>query len=58
MAPGMQMVCNGRGRSGEQHGGWKKAEPVPLAIHLPPNKGLQATAHSVRSCLAPAIHRA
>jgi SAM-dependent methyltransferase len=31
------MVCNGRGRSGEQHGGWKKAEPVPLAIHPSPN---------------------
>jgi hypothetical protein len=52
------MVCNVRGRSGEQHGGWKKAEPVPLAIHPPPNKGLQATANSVRLCLAPALRRA
>jgi len=54
----MQMVCNGRGRSGEQHGGWKQDEAVPLAIHPPPNKGLQATVNSVRSCLAPTIHRA
>jgi hypothetical protein len=52
------MVCNGRGRSGERHGGWKKAETVPLAIHPPPNKDVQATANSVRSCLAPALRRA
>jgi len=48
----MQMVCNSRGRSGERHRGWKKAKTVPLAIHPPPNKGVQATANSVRSCLA------
>jgi hypothetical protein len=43
----MQMVYNGQGRSGERHGGWKKAETMPLAIHLPPNKGVQLTASSV-----------
>jgi hypothetical protein len=37
----MQMACDGRGRSSERHGGWKKAETVPLAIYPPPNETVE-----------------
>ena len=40
-------------------GGQGEGTPLrSLLIHTPPNQGVQATASSVRSCLAPASSRA